>query len=210
MNKYHYEIIQGTDEWHKMRLLRFTASKASIIKTAGKGLETLINEMIQAYFSSGENIEFSKYKNEDMQRGNDYEQSARNVFELVTGKTVEQVGCVTVGEHILASPDGLIGDDELIEIKCHSDKVFTELILTEKIDTKYIDQMQYQMWVTGRKRCNYFGYNPNFEPCYFHRVIEADESYFKLFENGVKIGTVMLKEKIKILEEKGYKPNAEI
>ena len=204
---YHYDIVQNTDKWFQMRSLRLTASNASVIATAGKGLETLVKELLADYFSTKKFEEYTNaYKSADMQRGNDFEATARMVYEIETGNTVSQVGCVTVGDYVLASPDGLVvenGVDEgLIEIKNHSDKVFLELVLTDKIDPKYIAQMQYQLWVTGRKWCDYFGFNPNFNPNFYKVRLCPDLELHKKFEEGVKTGIELIQKGLKKLDKK--------
>lgn len=180
-----YTMKQQTPEWYEIKKLMFTASHASTIIAMGKGLDTLIHEMLCEYYSSGVYEEYSqKYTNKQMQRGNEYEDKARSIYELETGNQVDQVGFVKLKEHIGCSPDGLVGDDGLIEIKNHSDTVFMKLLYDRKIDKKYFDQMQYQMYVTGRQWCDYFGFNPNFkipyvlirikrEPEVFERITDA-------------------------------------
>lgn len=171
--KIYTDIEQGTEEWYEIRKLKFTASHASTILAEGAGLKTLIKEMLAEYYSSGNYEQYSnKYTNKDMERGNEYEDTARSIYQLETGSNVEQVGFVELDEHIGCSPDGLVGKDGLIEIKNHSDKVYLELLLTGKIDKKYLNQMQMQMYVTGRKWCDYFGFNPNFtdKPFYLKRI----------------------------------------
>ena len=139
-----YETLeQGTPEWHKIKQLKFTASHASTIMAMGKGVKTLIKQMLAEYYSSQNYEEYSGiYRNEQMKRGNDFEDKARIIYELETGNKVKQVGFVETDEYEGASPDGLVGDCGLIEIKNHSDVVFTELALTKKIDPKYVAQMQ--------------------------------------------------------------------
>lgn len=233
------EIVQGSKEWFEIRKLKFTASKASEIMTAGAGLETLVKELLQDCYSSGEYEEYSqKYKNDAMKRGNDFEAMARMVYEFETGNTVTEVGFVELNEHVGASPDGFVdGDAEgkgLVEIKNHSDKVYLELLFSEKIDPKYLKQMQYQMYVTGQKWCDYMGFNPNFgqttvidedtgEPlldgdgnevkeglpnCYIKRVY-ADASDFQKIEHGLSKGIERLKELKEVLEKKYMVAKAE-
>ena len=129
------------------------------------------------------------------------------VYEFETGNSVRQVGCVTVGKYILASPDGLVTENGkengLIEIKNHDDKVFLELILTGKVDPKYVKQMQYQMWVTGKEWVDYFGYNPNFKPSFYMERFYPDEELFAKFDAGVTAGADMLDNGLRILGGKG-------
>lgn len=197
------EIEQGTPEWLKLRELKFTASRASEISTNGKGLETYVKELLAEYFSSQEFEERTgKYKSPAMQRGNDFEATARMVYEFETGNTVKEVGFIERSKYIGASPDGLINDDGLIEIKNHDDKVFLELIMTGKVDAKYIKQMQYQMWVTERKWCDYFGYNPNFSPSFYKERFYPDKELFSKFEKGVTDGIDMINNGLNALKGK--------
>ena len=203
------EIVQGTPEWFAIRDLKFTASKASEIATNGKGLETLCTELLATHYSSEQYDEYTgKFKSPAMQRGNDYEAQARMVYEFETGNEVREVGFVEVTsrKYVGCSPDGLVTEngkeDILLEIKNHDDKVFLELILSGKVDPKYVKQMQYQMWVTGASACDYFGYNPNFKPSYYLQRFYPDEELFAKFEAGVVAGADMLDNGLRILGSK--------
>ena len=157
-----YNCEQKTEEWYNCRKLKMTASHANAIKANGKGLETYILELIAESMSSAPKVQ---YTDKSIERGNELESVARDMFELQTGKTVKQVGFVELDEYVGCSPDGLLDDDGLVEIKCHDDKNHLILILEDKagIDIKYYDQIQFQLYVTGRQYCIYVGYNPNFE-----------------------------------------------
>lgn len=191
-----YNMEQGTKEWKDVRKLKFTASNASTIIANGKGLQTLVDEMLAEYYSSGKFEEYTdEYKNYQMKRGNDFEDKARTIYELETGNKVEQVGFIELNDRVGVSPDGLIGDDGLIEIKNHSDKVFLKLAETQKIDKKYLDQMQMQMFVSGRAWCDYFAFNPNFNPCYIKIRVNKDIDVFKAIVEGLQSGRAILEQK---------------
>lgn len=203
------EIEQGSKEWLQVRQLKFTASNADTISANGKGLETLVKEMLADYYSSQEFDEYTgKFKSSDMQRGNDYESMARTVYEFETGNTVREVGFIERSDYIGCSPDGLVTEREekngegLIEIKNHSDKVFLELILTRKVDPKYVKQMQYQMWVSQLNWCDYFGFNPNFTPNYYLETFTPDLDLHKRFEIGVQAGIEMIENGLDILKDR--------
>lgn len=193
------EIVQGTPEWFRIRELKFTGSRASEVASNGKGLDTLVTELLASHFSSQQYEEYTgKYKSAEMQRGNDYEPMARMVYEFETGNTVREIGFVEdlSRKYVGYSPDGFVtedgNEDILFEAKNHNDKVFMELLITGKVDSKYVKQMQYGMWVTGAKACDYFGFNPNFKPNYFLKRFYPDEKMFNLFEDGIKSGTQMI------------------
>lgn len=194
-------IEQGTREWKQLRELKFTASHASTIMANGKGLQTLVKKMLAEYYSSGEYEEYSsEYKNSQMQRGNDFEDKARMIYELETGEEVKQVTFVELNKFVGASPDGLVGEHGLIEIKNHNDEVFLQLVLDKKIDKKYLDQMQMQMYVTGRQWCDYFGFNPNFNPSFVKIRVFRDPNKLALLEDGLKTGVGLLVSKKKSLD----------
>lgn len=193
---------QQTPEWNEIKKMKFTASHASTILTCDKGLNTLIEEMLAEYYSSGCYEDYSnKYKNAQMTRGNEYEDKARSIYELETGNTVEQVGFVEMNENVGCSPDGLVNDDGLIEIKNHNDLVFLRLVETGKIDKKYYNQMQFQMYVTGRKWCDYFGFNPNFTPCFYKKRIYQDPEVFKRLDEVLPVAIQRLIARKNVLDK---------
>lgn len=193
--KLYRDIEQGTPEWHALRAGRFTASDAQSIGAEGKGLETLAFEKV-AEIKTGKSKE--SYTNDDMERGHQLEAEARNSYEIETGNTVEQIAFAELDEMIGASPDGLVGEDGLIEIKCPSDVVYTRYLYTGDVDPKYYAQMQMQMYVTGRKWCDYVVYNPNFERSIVIKRVEIDENAQYKIQHGLKAGVELVK---KILEK---------
>ena len=122
-------------------------------------------------------------------------------YEFETGNTVTQVGFIELSDVVGCSPDGLVGDDGLLEIKNFSDKVYLELLLTGKIEKKYYNQMQMQLYVTGRKWCDYFVFNPNFidKPYYMVRVY-PDKDTFAHLDSALKSAKEQLYEQKKILD----------
>lgn len=197
----HY-MQQQTPEWEEVKRLKFTASHASTILTCDKGLNTLIEEMLAEYYSSGAYEDYSnRYKNAQITRGNEYEEKARSIYQLETGNTVEQVGFVELNTNVGCSPDGLVNDDGLIEIKNHNDVVFLRLVETGKIDKKYYNQMQFQMYVTGRKWCDYFGFNPNFSPCYFKKRIYPDPEVFNRLDTVLPVAIQRLNARKSVLDK---------
>ena len=190
--KIYNDLTQGTDEWIRVRLGKLSASKAQTIATNGKGLDTLIFEKVAEILT---NKPLDSYKNEAMENGSQTEDEARQIYELQTGNKVEQVGFVELSEYIGCSPDGLVGDDGLVEIKCPTPKVFTEYLYSGKVDTKYYAQMQMQMYVTDRKWCDYVVYHPDFQtPCVIKRI-DRDEKMIEKIKIGLENGVSQIKEK---------------
>ena len=195
--KIYNDLVQGSDEWFAVRLGKLTASKAQQIgnglsKTGkiGAGLETLCFEKV-AEILSGTREE--GYKNPDMERGNEQETLARSAYELENNADVKTVGFIELDERVGCSPDGLVGDDGLVEIKCHNNLNFTKLLFSKKIETKYIWQMQMQMYIAERKWCDYVAFNENFENLITIRVERDEEAISKIVE-GIELGKARINE----------------
>ena len=186
-----YNFEQRTDEWYAIRRGKMSASNAETIIANGKGLETYIYNLMAEYYSSAEK---ENYINADMQRGIDLEPEARLEFEFYTGLDVQEVGFIEHNEFIGVSPDGLIGDDGLIEIKCPNDSIYFKLLLSNNIKPEYIAQMQMQMYVTDRQYCYFVSYNPNFEKSLYIKKINRDEEMIEKLKKGLERGTQLIKE----------------
>lgn len=188
----HKNIVQGSDEWRAIRKGKMTASHAQEIGNNGKGLNTYIIKLMAEYYSSGEH---EGYRNAHMERGNELEPIARSMYELETGMTVEQVGFVEHNEFAGCSPDGLVGEDGGVEIKCHDDVTHFRFIMNgeSEIDTKYIWQIQMNLMITGRDWWDYIAYNPNFEQSLLVFRIYPDPEAFKKLEAGLETGEKQIK-----------------
>lgn len=188
---YRYDIIQRTPEWREIKRGKMSASNADTIIANGKGLETYIYNLMAEYYSKAEK---ENYINADMQRGIDLEPEARIEFEFYTGLDVQEVGFVEYNEFIGVSPDGLISDDGLIEIKCPNDSIYFKLLLNDNIKPEYIAQMQMQMYITDRQYCYFVSYNPNFEKSLYIKKINRDEEMIEKLKKGLDKGTQLIKE----------------
>lgn len=193
-----YETLeQGTQEWLKVRLGKFTASNCYTIGTEGMGkgrggLETLCLEKASEILTQALP---EQYTNEDIERGHQLEQEARSAYEIETGRAVKQVGFVEVNEYVGCSPDGLVEDNGLIEIKCKNDKNHLLCLLGKDIDKTYQWQMQMQMLCAQRQWCDFVSYNPNFKnkPLKIIRV-ERNPEMIQALEKGLEKGIARVKE----------------
>ena len=101
-------------------------------------------------------------------------------YEAATGVLVDELGFVphpTI-EGAGASPDGLVGDDGLVEIKCPNTATMIETLLTGSIPSKYVSQMQFQMACTGRAWCDFVSFDPRMPSkaqMFVKRLIRDDE-----------------------------------
>lgn len=155
------QVQQRSIEWHEQRLGRFTASE--IYKLMGinglgeTGKSYAFDKAVEAVFGEVEE-NFISY---DMQNGIDTEPIAFKKFsELKSLQFVDVSDCgfFNIGDHAGASPDGLVGSDAILEIKCPKANTFFKLVATNVIDPKYFYQMQMQMMATNRKKGYFFNY----------------------------------------------------
>lgn len=181
---------QRSEEWFQARLGKVTASRVADVLAKIKSGESASrrNYKIQLVSERLTGEKQETYINQAMQDGIDREQFARDRYVQQFGE-VEEVGFV---KHPTleagASPDGMVGDDGIIEIKCPMGSTHTETLMTQDIPSKYIPQVQFQLLVTGRKWCDFVSYNPMFPKHLqvFVKRIEADQVYQKELEVEVK------------------------
>jgi putative phage-type endonuclease len=153
---------QGSPEWLASRLGRPSASMFSnLITTSGKpssSAKKYIAEMV-AERLTGRSKPF--YTNEHMERGNFLEPEAREAYEFITDLEVVETGFILHdSEEFGCSPDGLVANDGGLEIKCPSDGVHAGYLIDGKVPTKYYQQVQGCMWVTGRDWWDFMSYHP--------------------------------------------------
>lgn len=156
---------QRTDEWFAARLGKVTASRVAdiIAKTkAGEYTAGRDNLMAQLAIERLTGQAQESYSSASMQWGTDQEPFARAAYEIATGQMVEECGFIShpMIANAGASPDGLVGDDGLVEIKCPNTATMIETLLTQKVPSKYITQMQMQMACTGRQWCDFVSFDP--------------------------------------------------
>ena len=187
-----YNFEQHSDDWYKIRLGKLTASHASTIATAGKGLETLCFDLAAEILTKRKKDTF---QTPAMEQGNDLEDQARTLFEMQTGYDVEQVGFVEEDEYCGCSPDGFIlNRTSGIEIKCPQDNTFARYLYDGKIKPEYYAQMQMQMMLTGCQYWYYVVFNPNFDTSIVIRKVEADADFQAKLRIGIDKGKQLIKE----------------
>lgn len=185
------EIEQGTPEWHAARLGRVTASKVADVmaKTKTGYSASRTNYMMELLCQRLTGNREEGYINAAMQRGTELEPIARIAYEAAEGVLVDQVGFVIhpLMDYFGASPDGLVGADGLIEIKCPNTAQHVEFLRTGKPEGKYIIQMQAQMACTGRGWCDFVSYDDRMpEPLQYRKVrVWRDSEFIKVMENEI-------------------------
>ncbi|MCK9544693.1 MAG: YqaJ viral recombinase family protein [Novosphingobium sp.] len=191
------KIVQGSEEWHVLRTGKLTASHAQAIGNCGAGLKSYVNSMMADIFSTG--VPDDKYTGEDMERGNELEMQARQVYELMYDVEVKEVGFCEIDDYVGFSPDGLIKTDGLLEIKCPKGEVYMKIVMDgeKAIDSKYIWQVQMELMLSKRKWCDLVFYNPNYKLTTTIFRIYPDEIKFEKLKKGIEEGKKMIKEYIR-------------
>jgi putative phage-type endonuclease len=160
------ELVQGSEEWRRARVGSLGGSRMqeAIARTKtgyGASRANLMAELICEQLT-GQPAD--KFITQAMQHGTDTEPEARNAYAFYSGNTVDQVGLIRhpaiEGSH--SSPDGLIGEDGCLELKCPQPAAHLETLLGQEIPVRYVTQMMWLMAVTGRQWCDYASYNPSF------------------------------------------------
>jgi putative phage-type endonuclease len=155
---------QRTEEWYQARLGKATASRISDVLAKVKTGEAASrkNYKMELVVQRLTGQPGESFTNAAMEWGTATEPQARMAYEAHTGTFVEEKGFIdhpTI-EGFGCSPDGLVGDDGLIEIKCMNTANHVETVIEGKPPSRYIPQMQCQMAVTGRKFCDFVAFDP--------------------------------------------------
>jgi putative phage-type endonuclease len=179
---------QRSVEWHQARLGHATGSRASDI-LAGKDTQARKGYITQLVTErlTGQSQDF--YTNADMQRGIDVEPVARAAYQA-SNELVDEVGFIKHPTILWfgASPDGLVGSDGLVEIKCPRSTTHLEYIQAKKPPQKYIPQMLAQLSCTGRKWVDFVSFDNRFPEHLQLFVVRFEPSAEELekFESKVK------------------------
>jgi putative phage-type endonuclease len=185
------EIIQGSAEWRALRCGKVTASRVADVvaktKTGWGAMRAnyaaeLIAERLTGVSAEG-------FTNAAMQWGTDQEPFARRAYEFYWNVDVEQVGFVvhpTIADSG-ASPDGQVGAEGLIEIKCPNTATHIETLLQGVVPAKYVTQMMWQMACTGRQWCDFVSFDPRLPESMqmFVKRVHRDDAVIDELESAV-------------------------
>ena len=179
------ECEQGTPEWLQARLgIPSASSYSKLVTTTGKSsaqAEAYINQLV-AERITGEATVF--HVTEPMARGVELEPEARFRYEMETGNLVRQVGFLMHDTlQAGASPDGLVGENGGLEIKCPSPATHVEYLRDGNLPSKYIQQVQGCLWISGRDWWDFMSYHPKMEPLIVR--VFRDEEFIKALECAV-------------------------
>jgi hypothetical protein len=200
--------LQGTTEWHQERLGKPTASRFEDIKPGKSGgwsvaTMTYMKELI-AERLTGQWAEVNAWT---LEWGNDHEDDAKEAYTIKTGQAIIPVGFVE-RDGMGGSPDGLVGDDGMIEIKCPAgSKQHIDYILNGCDD--HLPQIQANMYFTDRKWCDFISYDPRMpeDMQLFITRIARDDKYIvdkiaqvQAFQADLKVMEETIRESFKTIK----------
>ena len=198
-----YNHEQGSQDWFNARLGVVTASSFNSVitpKTLKPSSQAkLVENKIVAEIITGQSCE--EFQGNDWtDRGQELEPDAAAFYEMQTGTTTQKVGFVTNDEGTIGcSPDRLVGDDGLLEIKCPAPHTHIGYLIDGTIAETYKTQVQGQLMVTGRTWCDVMSYHPEMPPSIMR--VEKDEDYIAALSEALI--TVLENVQIKLKQIKG-------
>lgn len=157
-------VVQGSVEWHLARCGKVTASRiADLMSTTKSGWgASRGNYMAELIAERLTGVPADSFSNAAMKWGVETEPMARAAYQFYADLDVAETGFVphpTIAESG-ASPDGLVGEDGLVELKCPNTATHIETLLGATVPGKYMLQMQWQMACTDRKWCDFASFDP--------------------------------------------------
>jgi putative phage-type endonuclease len=177
---------QRTEEWFQKRSGKITASNADVLlmKPTTAGYR---NYMIRLALERINGKPFEEgYKSFAMQQGTEREPVARSAYEVSAGEIVEEVDFIEhpIMKYAGCSPDGLVGVDGGLEIKCPEHAAHFRYLIGTGCPDDYKPQVQFSLMVTGRKWWDFVTFNPDFPEALQFKVIrvERDEDYIKVLK----------------------------
>lgn len=188
---------QRSDEWFAARLGKVTASRVSdvVAKTKSGYSASRANYMAELVCERLTGKQGDSFSNAAMVWGTNTEPMARAAYEALEGVLVEEIGFVSHPTISMAgaSPDGLVGEYGLVEIKCPNTATHIETLLGGEIPFKYVNQMQWQMACTDREWCDFVSYDP--------RMPENMQLFVKRLERSSDVIIELEREVEKFLSE---------
>lgn len=180
-----HDVEQGSPEWLKVRLGVPTAScfhrivtpKGKLSEQADDYAGFLIAEWLLGCPLDGVETQW-------MQRGHDLEAQAVEAYEFQTDRAVSTVGFVTTDDgRYGCSPDRIVGEDGLLEIKCPAPQTHAVYMAKRTVDRHYFPQIQGQLLVTGRQWVDIQSYYPGLPAVIIH--VERDAEYLDLLSKSL-------------------------
>ena len=184
---------QDSPEWHAARCGKVTASRiADIVRKTKTGISAsrntymgqLVAERLSGQVTEG-------FTSKAMEWGKETEDKAIAFYAFMRDSAALKIGFVIHPSIDMsgASPDRLIDDDGLIEVKCPNSATHIATLLGAPVDPDYVKQMQWQMACTGRKWCDFVSFDPRMpsDMCIHQRRVHRDPVFIAELEHSVSV-----------------------
>lgn len=189
----YHEVVQGSEEWLKLRIGKISASRAKdLLATVRYGEAAgYRNYKTELAVERITNTRYERYVTKQMEYGTETEAVAATMYQLHTGNVAKECGIFSIeGTNVVASPDRLVGYDGLIEIKCRELGNHVESIATGNVPDEYYKQIQFQLWVTNRTWADYVSYGdemPENSQVFIKRIERDEEVINEIIERVEQI-----------------------
>lgn len=199
------ETEQGSELWYKVRLGKFTSSRAADwVCKRGELTGTALTYIAKKAAELVTGREQDTYESEEMIWGKEHEPEARRLYAEKTGLDVRECGFVLVDEWFGGSPDGLVEPEGILEIKCPNSDTHIKNMTCEsaddlkKLNPKAFYQIQSNLLVTGRAWAHFVSYDPRCKSVEFFLLhVKRDESAIKEINDSLDLGIGKLKSILK-------------
>jgi len=176
------DCVQYSPEWYKARIgIPTSSSFDKIVTTKGEVSKQRTKYLYQLAGETITGISEETYQNSSMLRGKEMEAEARQLYQLITGNEVQEVGfCLADDSKYGASPDGMITGKGSIELKCPKLATHVEYLLNNELPTEYFQQVQGQLLVTGYEWVDFMSYYPGIKPLIIR--VNRDKKFLRTLE----------------------------
>lgn len=166
MNVTYHDVEQRSEAWVKLRVGRLTSGSANEMMASVKSGEAAgrRNLRVRLMLERLTNRSHERgFKSQAMEDGIEREADAVAKYEEITGRLVHPVGFISCDEILCGcSPDGLIGADGGVSIKCPQPSTHLDYLRSGVVPLEYARQNMHELWITGRQWIDFFSYNPDF------------------------------------------------
>ena len=182
------DVEQGSDNWLAIRLGLISASRFKDIMTNGRGsgLSVTANSYMRSLIAEVLTNQQAEISGKALEWGSYHESLAIDEYVFETGNTVESIGiCLSDDRCIGASPDGFVGDDGMIEVKCPYNSTNHINTVIDGMPKDHMAQIQGNLWVNGRQWCDFISFDTRVEHesrLYVERILR-DDKYIADLEN---------------------------
>jgi len=182
-----FDCEQGSEDWFRVRMGLITASEFGTLLMQGRGggdSKTRRTYMLKLMGERLTGDPMYHYQNDHMERGHVQEPEARDMYAFMKDVEPRRVGFLRNG-NVGCSPDSLIGDVGMLEIKSKLAHIHLDVVLGDAVPNEHMAQIQGQLWVAEREWCDFVSYCPKL-PLFVKRV-HRDEKQIAAIKKAVDI-----------------------